>query len=1405
MAWLNPGNWGLVQGVRDTAGQLDALYKQYLIMDQEATVPLKEALASVRALMDHHVKTGSLDGEEGLIEETIRSLSVIIASETPQRIFPSPALEEAAAREHAQGIQRRCQPLAQNLRDFISVGLVKPEVPVIARQLQEVYETLDIEKRKQVGPIARGMDAIIKRVHEEYQKATGQAEQAAEARRSASNQHPLLKLLGLLGSYENHAAFLEDRRQIDLYNALFELNNYGTHFEGILEHVLEEGRLPASNPAIFKKISNFLRKKIHHGAVQTREQMRPLHMAVYNRAALLEDIVPQGVQDGGDGGKRAWAKEYIKGEIAEDGQLAECVRIAREETKFRQLALFTCRYRQLKLTQSEPQQKALKLHIFALAFPAENGVVEETRLQRAQRVINGNDAPTVDSPALRHAIAQMTLHNLENEEDRIRFGASVIPLNAEAVGGDWPSTPSEKGLAEAMWLAVAHFEDLQKCEELHQQLRGAQECRITDLPTQLDILISILEKEPQLLEDGGERMLAELSQIILGWVNLAVREMKNYRNADETEIDRKFEKVTQLIAKGKYLDGIRLAQRLIEESPVGLRMWREEQVASPKDLFSATLEDFRTVSAPIKPPKSQAEVKRKLGIAEEAPVGDWDAAWETVIEKERHKLVRNSCDFTAFNVALRYVMGFSAEERESVYKKLLESLEAVAGRNRNYNGPDLRERVKQAIASVCKKFPHEITDESVEKILIALDEVRNAGYDAERTAKELHETLYFSLLWEVIDHANPNSIIPSSVMKLAGHGLLVIMHKLLEFFIRPFAESLLQAIQRDVILPTNGALTETHLNPIKSLGKALDSYTSAKKAWSELKSDQAKGHVTALAERTLIGKDEQEAMEIILDNPAYYHGYDPREIDLEVGYLAVDHFLQVTDFSKTTEAWHELISYNAQRPLIASPSTPLEEWINTIGGLMMRVISIIPHAVIYTLHFCLKVVETLINFLAKQLAKFAIWKWDIVTNLLEEMTKSLFKESYHTPVLDELVLDQLKELERQILQDSQEERGGMLEHESPLIKRQIREAFANLFEAIEIDSKDTSQEVDDHGLNPTTKWAKIQLKSNLKELLTSLLVVSSQSFLHKEQMHELLLKVLTTANDGLRGKTTMLKPEELQALREELGREPSAGEIERRARHIHGRLQGEIEGRLNNILENGVNPVISRTIDQGLKGPSDMLLDYIAWMERRLFSYPGRGLASERNIIHMLREDLEGFNGKNPTEQDDVLRKIHGDYTTFIQEFIAKQSNIDQERIPNDLKLNLFIRTDLHPILEELTPELMHFIGRREGRPEAIVRIQALLKRLEDKLIEKRESFNKIKRAEQSRVEGMRKGFGGFVQAAVDVGKGLVHDQVTPYAQRILNGQIRGLADKSRGLYQNPVLVKHIIRYQMLGWVEGRA
>ena len=69
----------------------------------------------------------------------------------------------------------------------------------------------------------------------------------------------------------------------------------------------------------------------------------------------------------------------------------------------------------------------------------------------------------------------------------------------------------------------------------------------------------------------------------------------------------------------------------------------------------------------------------------------------------------------------------------------------------------------------------------------------------------------------------------------------------------------------------------------------------------------------------------------------------------------------------------------------------------------------------------------------------------------------------------------------------------------------------------------------------------------------------------------------------------------------------------------------------------------------------------------------------------------------------------------------------------------------------------------------------------------------------------MHQGVRGFGQTLLDTAKGVVHEEVTPIAQRLLNDQIRQFAEQSRGLYQNPILVRHIIRHQMLRWVEARA
>ena len=257
MSWLNPVNY--IPGARGALDKLDDLYKEYLTMDRDTTLPLKKALESIRAVMDHHIRTGGLENHEGLIDQTIASLEEIVSSDAPATIFPNPGMNDGEL-AFVQGIQRQCRPLLLLLRDYNGLGIDKPQTDVIAEQLQIVYGVLELEQGKQIGPLVRGMNYLIQRVQHEYQKTIGQVEQANEARRNIANQHPLIRLLGLLGVYK-HNVHLPDRREIDLYNALFELDNYGPYFDGVLEHVLEEGRLPPSNEAIFIKISNFLRKK----------------------------------------------------------------------------------------------------------------------------------------------------------------------------------------------------------------------------------------------------------------------------------------------------------------------------------------------------------------------------------------------------------------------------------------------------------------------------------------------------------------------------------------------------------------------------------------------------------------------------------------------------------------------------------------------------------------------------------------------------------------------------------------------------------------------------------------------------------------------------------------------------------------------------------------------------------------------------------------------------------------------------------------------------------------------------------------------------------------------------------------------------------------------------------------
>ena len=1049
------------------------------------------------------------------------------------------------------------------------------------------------------------------------------------------------------------------------------------------------------------------------------------------------------------------------------------------------------------------------LQIFESRYPLDKTTTREARIEAAHEIIAAD--PTKRRLHKLIEFVRLKEHELENRQ---KTKECLEKLNYTDTQTAWGAEVIQKGdnlpfMDRILWIAMAHHEELGKCWTYYKEINDPTEGKKEDLAQNLEDLNSLLERQPQLLENGN-KLMEKVQYKVWGWIDKAQTLMKEQKGADELDIDRKFRKVLEMLRKEDFLEAIRYTQRLVEESPLGLDMWRGEDVASPRSLLESTLNDFCMVDPPQAPPKSAETVKKKLGIDEDTRIENWEAKWKEVIDKEQDKLVTNTCGSNAFKFGMTWLVRKDEDETAALYKNVIHGLEHVAGEGQNYAGKDLDDRIRQALAWALNKRVDQISEKSVQDIKTSLNEVRGAGLLDDQKRKQLHETLYFSLVWSILED---QSEAPAFVNRII-HFIITMVYTVSELFIRPFAASLLESLRKDVILHSNGTLTETHLIPIKSLGRGLESFVTAKKAWPELKKQQATGKDNPVSERILIGKLEQEAMENILDNPLYYHGYDPREIDREIGYLAVDHFLRISEnlglpeLRAQTLEWHQQIYDAANAFEIENPESYLDHIVNYTTIALKHIISLVPHAIALLTNLILKVSESVLDFSGQQIAKWIIWQFDIVTNMLDQMTDSLFNNTYHTPVMDELLLEQLEELEKQILKDSQEERGGALEHESPVVKRQIREAFAHLFEAIEIESRDTSQEVELTSDPTTYKFLKTEAQKNLQELLTSLLVVSSQSFLNQSQMNEILLKTLNSANEGLRGKTSTLEDADLQRLTAELGRPPTdkekKDELEKQAVRAQGKTQGEISRRFTNILDNGVNPMVQRRIDESVKSSSDRLFEYAAWMERRLFSYPGEESTSKRNIIHMLKQKLDDLKTEpDLKKQDQLLREIHEEYTTFIQEFIAKQQTVDQTRISSVLKMNKFVKQDVETYLKTLNEQLMILFKPQGKQADRIIAAKETLEKLETNLIKKRETFNKIKRSEQSRAEGMHKGIEGLAKKVVIQGKEIIKDQVTPIAQNILNAQIKNLEANTQRIYGNRVLIKHLCRHQMLGYIEA--
>ena len=1263
----------------------------------EATLPLTNALIALKTLVSQPFDLREND-RRSLMEKTIETLRVIEHSTKPEEIFTQTSGKPEEQKQYAVEIQRECALLAELLENENWFSLSSPEPSVLKGQIKKVFQLLQREQLKQLGPIPKAGNYLINLVDDLYLKYVGSASQLPKTH----HQHALIKLLSLLKKYKHTIHYPQDRTR-DLYDAVCNLENSGALFKGVIQ-IFNKDLLTQDNDTIFREITKFL----------------------YQRIGLKQD-------------KRLVSAEYSDKKIKKIWRFIK----VEDETKLPKPILSNLN--KMKI-ESNYKIHSLYLQIYALAHPKSKKsaaeVPERVRIQSALKTIESREGER--PPGLERAITEVE-RLIENETN---------------------------GMAkfEALWKAVAKEENRRQSLALLEDLKRKDNTKLTDLPKRLELLVSILE-----LEEHGEEDNSRLLNEITTCADLAKSEMIKINQGRRDSIKLKFIPVLEYLENGDYLDATRLTQRIVDSSKLRNQMYVEGEADSMKSELELHIETILNYTVP---PKNHKSAKLAIAVLREEHITP--DSMERAIEKTRQNLVTNTCEMVTSDFCLKFLLHKNEDERKTSRRTLVLALDHVAGPNGDYEGEDLKARVLKAVLDIRGLPPEAVDDQAVKRVIEdAANRIMTALAEA-NTPKEKREAHLWELLTEIIEEGDIDA-----VTKKLSHGALVFIYKLLEFFLDPFTKSIKEFLRNHLILPSNGTLTSKNMitQILEQTGKGLSTYSKAKKKWKKIEDAQAIGNNVVHPDRTIIGKNEQEAIRTILNNPNYFGAYDRRELGNEAGYALIDKFLYVADFCNTTENWHDNINATADRPLDNLANDPFRTNLSNVWVLIKQILAVIPHSGVYLIQYSLKFLELLINFLAKQIAKFGIWQSGIVTKLLDSMADSFLKEKHNNPLIERILFERLQELEKLVSQDSQEEKGGNVSKEvSTETRRKIETFFSHLFEALELDSKDTSSEVDHHGKNDSLKELKVEIKTNLKKLLAKLLIVSSESFLNTEQMNDVLLKLLISANKGLRGDGEKIDPDH-----------DNSQTIAQR------KLQKGITEKLKSIIEIGVNPVISRSVDLILKGSSDRLKDFTGWMERRLFSNRGIEKNSERNIIHMLSDHLTGFMDKTAQDQEEVLRKIKKEYLTFFQEFFAKQQNMDGSTQHNSLKLNNFSRSELQPQLLELTRLLNVFFENSDDRETKIAAILAHLRMFEAGLIEKREKLNKIDRAEQSNIEGKQRGVDGLVHTLFEKAKSKARKELIPIIQDLVNKLILGKANAGRGLTQNRVLIRAVFDTLALG------
>lgn len=939
--------------------------------------------------------------------------------------------------------------------------------------------------------------------------------------------------------------------------------------------------------------------------------------------------------------------------------------------------------------------------------------------------------------------------------------------------------------AELVWMATAHYQQLQELDRIRVRVTTSTEgpLPIEDILLNLNEVIRALKINKDLIgKDQAEKLTKELVEPIQDWITLSHAFCRHEKgNAiEQKEVDELFEPISRDIRAGNYFDAFKQLKVLLEKSPLLTKRLLERTDTQHLDRLGHAFNLFLKENPPQKTSQAHREILATLGLEENAPVTK--EVLSQGVEHQRTTLISNVLVLLSYKFLNIIFKGWGQRKPEIAqdYKKYREAMDTLARGNFNLENvqPAMNTLLEGSSLSAVEKA------QCIANVRGTITELK-ISYASTLGTPAGNKTILIKTIPAVLSALVKANTQGHELESHVARLFLPIFLAIVDLFIEPFSKTLIERFTNDVILESNGTLTEWHLKLFKGLNSGLATYNTGVAAWPRIVQENVRGQPDVPPHlRYVDGGEQQTAMKQILNTPRLYGGLRPDQIDQKGLYMCVDEYLHVANHCQDIDTLFRQLN---ERLFEKSHDNPL---LNGMAFGVKGLLSLLPYTYAWGYFIILKTSEILINFSLQQVAKFAIWYTQAGTNFLMQALNTTVQSSSYTTALDKILLEKLKDLltdlERHVKLAKSEKKGAKSVNDEP-----IRALISNLKTTLVTIQCDTSDDSRDHqkaleGLKALETFVTDQVKDNVSPII----IRTIESFLHQESMLLALYRGLELANKGVREETEPLTEAQMEELqRETRENQPTEADIKEKIDRIHDGLKDEMGKVLKKILETAAHPSIDRAIDDFAKQPGQVVSETISWLEKALYSENSNG--GSENVINKLEEDFRRLDGGGG--HDTALHHIYETYSQFIKVFREHEEDLKRHQSYNGILLTRDVLNIIAEPLDSLTMTLTE-VMRAPRDNEKKQALGIALNGIKDAVGRNRPHLNGVKESETTSHAERHRGMLGRTVGSSEVALAMIKGKAKPVVHDGMKTAVEFLTRSVMKIPRNPVFVVHGVR-----------